>query len=235
MHQPLTLSQIAELRRIDTPTVCNLLEMVAPQRRGQGYTTRHLHCAVPSLPPIVGYAKTAVIRARQPGPLTAAENLELRLRYYDYVVDGPGPRISIVQDLDDQPGYGSFWGEVNSNVHKALGCVGGVTNGSIRDLSLLAERFQLLAGSIGPSHAFVHLVAFDCEVDVHGMVVRSGDLVHADRHGAVVIPHECAVKLAAALELLVRQEAIIIGAARDADFTLDKLKAAIRKSASMTY
>ena len=236
MPNPLTLLQIAELQRIDTPTVCNLLEIAAPHRRGHGYTTRHLHCAFPDLPPIVGYAKTATIRAREPGPLSGADNLAMRFGYYDYVVDGPAPRISVIQDLDDhQPGYGSFWGEVNSNVHKALGCAGAITNGSIRDLPMLAESFQLLAGSVGPSHAYVHLVSFDCEVNVHGMAVRSGDLVHADRHGAVVIPHEAADKLAGALDLLTRQEAVIIEAAKHPDFTLEKLKDAIRKSVSITY
>ncbi|HKF61463.1 MAG TPA: RraA family protein [Dongiaceae bacterium] len=232
----LTPAQIAELGRIDTPTICNLLEMVAPQRRGHGYTTRHLQCAFPDLPPMVGYAKTATIRAKEPGPLSGPDNLALRFGYYDYVVDGPAPRVSVIQDLDDHhPGYGSFWGEVNSNVHKALGCIGGITNGSIRDLPMLAEGFQLLAGSVGPSHAFVHLVSFDCEVNIHGMVVRSGDLVHADRHGAVVIPQDVADKLASALDLLMRQEAVIIEAARNPGFTVEKLKDAIRKSVSITY
>ena len=110
MPNPLTLLQIAELQRIDTPTVCNLLEIAAPHRRGHGYTTRHLHCAFPDLPPIVGYAKTATIRAREPGPLSGADNLAMRFGYYDYVVDGPAPRISVIQDLDDhQPGYGSIY------------------------------------------------------------------------------------------------------------------------------
>jgi regulator of RNase E activity RraA len=189
MPKPLTLSQIAELQRIDTPTVCNLLEVAAPHRRGHGYTTRHLHCAFPDLPPIVGYAKTATIRAREPGPLSGADNLTMRFGYYDYVVDGPAPRISVIQDLDDhQPGYGSFWGEVNSNVHKALGCAGVVTDGSVRDIDAWAPGFFVLAGSVMPSHAHVDVVEIGGTVSVAGMVVAANDLVHADRHGAVVIP-----------------------------------------------
>jgi regulator of RNase E activity RraA len=190
MTEPLNAAEIAALREIDTPTICNLLEMVAPERRGTGYTVRQLNCVFPELPPMVGYARTATIRAKEPGPLNAEDYLKLRFDYLDYVASGPAPRISVIQDLDDgQPGYGSFWGEVNSNVHKALGCLGTVTNGSVRDLDLIAEDFQLLAGVIAPSHAFVHLVDFGGEVNVHGMIVRSGDLVHADRHGAVIIPH----------------------------------------------
>ena len=138
----------------------------------------------------------------------------MRFGYYDYVVDGPAPRISVIQDLDDhQPGYGSFWGEVNSNVHKALGCAGGITNGSIRDLPMLAEEFQLLAGSVGPLPCLCASGELRLRGECHGMAVRSGDLVHADRHGAVVMPHEAADKLAGALDLLTRQEAVIIEAA----------------------
>lgn len=234
MTKPLDGRQIEALRRIDTPTICNLLEMVAPERRGTGYTTRTLQCVFPSLPPMVGYAKTATIRAKEPGPLAGDDYMALRFEYFDYVGAGPMPRISVIQDLDDsQPGYGSFWGEVNSNVHKALGCEGVVTNGSVRDLDMIAPGFQLLAGVIAPSHAFVHLVHFDCEVNVHGMVVRSGDLVHADRHGAVVIPHEVADQVAGAFDLMSRREAVVIEAARAADFSLDKLKAAFKKSAAI--
>jgi len=234
MTKPLNASQIEALRKIDTPTICNLLEMVAPARRGTGFTTKFLHCAFPNLPPIVGYARTATIRAKEPGPLAADDYMQLRFKYFDYVASGPTPRISVIQDLDDfQPGYGSFWGEVNSNVHKALGCEGVVTNGSVRDLDMIAPGFQMLAGVIGPSHAFVHLVHFDCEVNVHGMVVRSGDLIHADKHGAVVIPHDVADKVAGAFDLMSRREAVVIEASRDPEFTVEKLKAAFKKSAAI--
>jgi regulator of RNase E activity RraA len=234
MPKYLSADQVEALRKIDTPTICNLLEMVAPDRRGVGYTTKYLHCVFPNLPPMVGYARTATIRAKEPGSLTGDDYMQLRFKYFDYVASGPTPRISVIQDLDDfQAGYGSFWGEVNSNVHKALGCEGVVTNGSVRDLDMIAPGFQLLAGVIAPSHAFVHLVHFDCEVNVHGMVVRSGDLIHADKHGAVVIPHNVADKVADALGLMSRREAIIIEVARSAGFSLEKLKAAFKKSAAI--
>ena len=233
MTEPLNNEEIETLRRIDTPTICNLIEMVAPERRGLGFTTRHLHCIFPDLPPMVGYARTVTVRAKEPGPLDAEANLEKRFDYVDYVAQGPGPRISVVQDLDDQPGCGAFWGEVNTAVHKALGCQGTVTNGSVRDLDMIAPGFQLLAGAIGPSHAFGHIVDFDVQVNVHGMVVASGDLVHADRHGAVVIPHDIARDVAPALDLMQRREAVVIETAREAGFTTDKLKDAYRRSAAI--
>jgi regulator of RNase E activity RraA len=177
------------LRSIDTPTVCNLVEAVAPERRGFGYTVKHLHCPFPDLAPIVGFARTVTFEAKDAVPLGEAGYMQKRLDYLDYVAGPPQPGIMVMEDLDgEHAGYGAFWGEVQSNVHKALGALGVVTNGSIRDIPMIAPGFQMLAGSIVPSHAYVHVVDFGIEVNVHGMAVRSGDLIHADRHGAIVVP-----------------------------------------------
>jgi len=177
-------SDLEFLRSIDTPTVCNLIEITAPQRRGYGYTVRHLHCPFPELPPIVGFAKTVTFKAKDAVPLAEAGYMQKRLDYLDYVAAAPQPAIMVMEDLDgEHAGYGAFWGEVQSNVHKALGCLGVVTSGSIRDIPMIAPGFQMLAGSVVPSHAYVHVVDFGIEVTVHGMATASGDLIHADRHG----------------------------------------------------
>ena len=168
--------------------MCNLIEIVAPERRGAGYTVQHLHCPFPDLPPMVGFAKTVTSQAKDAVPLGQAGYMQKRLDYLDYVACAPQPGIAVIQDLDDIVGYGAFWGEVQSNVHKALGCLGTITNGSIRDIPMIAPGFQMLAGSIAPSHAYVHVVDFGVDVNIHGMAVKSGDLIHADRHGAVVVP-----------------------------------------------
>jgi hypothetical protein len=105
-------SQLEFLRSIDTPTVCNLLEIVAPERRGFGYTVRHLHCIFPDLPPMVGFAKTATMRAQDRVPLSEASYMAKRLDYLDYVAAAPQPSIAVIQDLDDIVGFGAFWGEV---------------------------------------------------------------------------------------------------------------------------
>jgi regulator of RNase E activity RraA len=222
----LTRDLLARLGQADTPTVCNALELVVPERRAKGFTTRPFVVAFPTLAPIVGVARTATIRAREPSWRAPAEAKALRLDYYRYVAAEALPTVAVIQDLDDPPGFGAFWGEVNSAVHKGLGCLGCITNGSIRDLDLLAPGFQLLAGSVGPSHAWVHIEAFGCDVEVHGMTVRHGDLVHADRHGAVVIPVEAAPRLPEAIELCGRREAPILAAARAPGFTVEKLAAA---------
>src|SRR6266849_5256509 len=210
-----TRQELEFLRSIDTPTACNLIEIVAPERRGSGYTVKHLHCPFPDLPPIVGFARTVTFKAKDAVPLGQAGYMQKRLDYLDYVAAAPQPCIMIMEDLDgEHVGYGAFWGEVQSNVHKALGCLGVVTNGSIRDIPMIAPGFQMLAGSIVPSHAYVHVVDYGIEVNVVGMAVKSGDLIHADRHGAIVVPADKIDAMKTALEGLSAREAKIISPAR---------------------
>ena len=218
--------QFSFLRSIDTPTVCNLIEIVAPERRGAGYTVAHLHCPFPDLPPMVGFAKTVTIRSRD--AVSGPSYMAKRLEYLDYVAAAPRPSVVVIEDKDEPAGYGAFWGEVQSNVHKALGCLGTVTNGSIRDIPAIAEGFQMLAGSIGPSHAYVHVVEFGIAVAIHGCAVASGDLIHADRHGAVIVPADQIDAMATALDGLNKQEARIIAAARKPGVTVEDIKAALR-------
>jgi regulator of RNase E activity RraA len=218
------------LRGFDTPTICNALEIVAPERRLTGFTVRPLVCPFPDLPPMVGYAKTATIRATHANELVGAKARDQRVAYYEYMASAPAPSICVIQDLDGGDiGFGAFWGEVQSTVHKALGLQGVVTDGCIRDIPQWAPGFQVLAGSIAPSHAHVHLAGFGQEVRVSGMLVRSGDLIHADRHGAVIIPEAAAAKIPAACDLLTRKEAAILDEARKPGFTIAKLKAALQK------
>ena len=221
------------LRAWDTPTICNALELVVPHRRATGFTVEHLHCLDPALKPIVGYARTGTIRAVEPSPLPADAVKAKRAAYYEYVASSPGPTVVVLQDLDPKPGFGAFWGEVNTAVHKGLGALGCVTNGSMRDIDDCAAGFQLLAGKIGPSHAHVHVVDFGGQVNVAGMTVSEGDIVHADRHGAVIIPCEAVAKIPAAVDLLTRREAVILDVARGEGFDIDVLKRAMADSAEI--
>jgi regulator of RNase E activity RraA len=218
-------SQFAFLRSIDTPTVCNLIEIVAAERRGSGFTVAHLHCPFPDLAPMVGFAKTVTIRARD--AVSGPSYMQKRMDYLDYVGVAPQPSVVLIQDLDEPAGYGAFWGEVQTNVHKALGCLGTVTNGSVRDIPAVALDFQMLAGSVGPSHAYVHVVDFGIPVTIHGMAAKSGDLIHADRHGAVVVPVDKIDAMQGALDGLMKQEARIIAAAKSGQ-GVEAIKAAFR-------
>ena len=217
---------IQELQTMDTPTVCNALEVLIPKRRGYGYTTSNLICTRPHLPPMVGLARTATIRAAHPSDLSGADARALSDAYYAYIDQGAKPTIVVMQDLDGAGGYGSFWGEVNSNVHKGFGSVGLVTDGCVRDLPDIAEGFQMLAASVLPSHAYIHVVDYSRPVDVAGMRVGDGDLIHADQHGAVVIPHNVATEVKAAAEQIAHREQVLINAAQQPGFNIEKFRQA---------
>lgn len=220
----LTDAQLDALRRLDTPTVCNALEVVSPQRRGHGYTVSPFFCPRPELGSMVGYARTATMRSMQPSELSAAEATEVRLNYYEHIGSGSEPTITVIEDLDAVPGYGAWWGEVNTSIHKGLGSLGVITNGSIRDLDDAAEGFHMLAGMAGPSHAWVRIEEFALTVTVHGMTVNPGDLIHADQHGAVVIPHDVATQIPQAAADIATAEQVLISASGEPDFSAAKLR-----------
>ena len=232
----LTPELITELQSIDTPTVCNALELLIPERRGYGYTTAPLVCTRPELPPLVGIARTAVIRAAHPSHLRGKAAAELSDSYYAYIDEGPKPSIVVIQDLDgDQRGYGSYWGEVNASIHQGFGALGVITDGSVRDLPDIPAGFQMMADRVGPSHAFVHVVTYAQPVTVAGMRVASGELIHADQHGAVVIPWQVADQVLAAAQKIAAQEAVIISAAREPGFNIDRLRAARGDAADVKH
>ena len=218
------------LAGFDTPTICNALEVARGQRTTTGFTRRPLVCAFPDLKPIVGFARTAKIRAASPNTRTGVEAKVHRLGYYTYICSEPKPTIAVIQDLDDEPATGAFWGEVNTAIHKGLGVLGCITDGSIRDLDMIAPDFQLLAGAVSPSHAHVHVVDFGEPVQVAGMDVQHGDIIHADRHGATIIPMELLAKLPDAIDVCIRQERPILEAARASDFDIEKLRRAMAEA-----
>ena len=232
-NEPLTEAELHALGRFDTPTICNALELVVPERRALGFTTETLICPFPELPPMVGYARTAMVRSALPPGLSAAEQRKARLEYYRYVASGSGPKVVVIQDVDSRIGFGCFWGEVQTAIHKGLGCKGLVTDGGVRDLDAVAPEFQVLCGKVTPSHAWVHAIAFGGTVDVFGMVVRSDDLIHADRHGAVVIPPEVAREVPKAAELCARREEPILKVARSPEFSLEALERAMAEAAEI--
>lgn len=223
---PFTPEDLEILKKWDTPTICNGLELVVPERRAVGFTVEPMLAADRKLPPIVGLARTGLVRAREEprGPIPARED------WYDYVAATGFPTIAVIQDIDDRPGYGAFWGEVQTTVHKALGVLGCVTNGSFRDLDMLAPGFQIVGGRIGPSHAHIHMVQMNCDANIFGMLVRHDDVVHADFHGAVVIPADAVKKLPAAIDLVSRREKVILDLATSPGFTSQKMREALRKS-----
>lgn len=213
------------LRRVDTPTVCNAIEVVQ-RRRGFNAFTRGTMLCSDTGSSVVGYAATAQIAALAP-PSEPPEVIRARrMAYYKAMHDAPPPSIAVIEDLDFPDCIGAYWGEVNTTIHKGFGMSGALTNGVMRDLGDLPQGFPVIAGSIGPSHGFVHVRSIGQPVTVFGLRVAQGDLVHADRHGAVVIPPEVIPALAQGIGTLLDTEKLILEPARKPDFDFAAFEAA---------
>ncbi|MEX0318098.1 MAG: RraA family protein [Ruegeria sp.] len=214
------------LKSVDTPTVCNAIEVAQGGRGFDRFTRGTMLCSDPDAGAIVGYARTAKIAALEP-PSEAAEIIKARrMDYYRHMAEGPRPGLAVIEDLDGEGAVGAFWGEINTTVHKGFGLSGALTNGVMRDLGDLPEGFPVIAGSIGPSHAFVHVREIGTPVTVFGMEIADGDLIHADRHGAVVIPQDDIPKLADAIHKLLATEKLVLEPARAEGFDFDTFKEA---------
>jgi 4-hydroxy-4-methyl-2-oxoglutarate aldolase len=220
MPKTLTPEQLEALRRFDAPTVANAIETFNVRPRNTGFMSPAVRCMFPDLGVMVGYACTAIIAADYQPP---AQPKVSRPDWWRAILATPAPRVVVMQDSDGQP-VGSFWGEVQGNIHKALGCLGVVTNGGVRDLDeARAMGFHFFASAILVSHAYVHLVDINVPVSVGGMVVQPGDLIHADKHGAQVIPLDIAPQIPEAVAKLVASERRIIDVCQSPDFSLEKL------------
>ncbi|HBT70270.1 MAG TPA: acyl transferase [Agrobacterium sp.] len=217
---------LALLRKVDTPTVCNAIEVAQGKRGFNAFTRGTVISSAPTATPTVGYARTAKIAAAVPSNEDPAIIKARRRDYYRHMAGGATPSIAVVEDLDFPHCVGAFWGEINATVHRGLGLSGVLTNGVMRDLGDVPDDFPMIAGSIGPSHAFVRVEAIGTPVTVFGMTVAPGDLVHADRHGAVVIPPDVIPVLAASIAKLQATERLILEPARREDFDLAKFEEA---------
>ena len=206
------------LRRVDTPTVCNAIEVVQGKRGFAAFTRGTMLCSAPNEPPIVGYAVTAQIAALSPPQEPVDVIRTRRMAYYKAMHDAAKPAVAVIEDVDYPNCIGAYWGEVNTTIHKAFGLSGALTNGVMRDLGDLPTGFPVIAGSVGPSHGFVHVRSVGQPVRIFGLTVAQGDLVHADRHGAVIVPSQVIDALGAAILKLQATEKIILAPARQPGF-----------------
>jgi 4-hydroxy-4-methyl-2-oxoglutarate aldolase len=230
---PLSNSQIDALRKITSPSVANAIETFKVRPREEGNVSSQIRALFPELPPMVGYAVPALIRSER-GPIEG--HRASVFGWWDYVLSIPAPRVIVVHDLDDPRGQGAQWGEVQANIHKALGCVGVVTDGSVRDLEeVRGLGFQFCAAHVSVSHANVHMVDFGIPVKVGGQWVKPGDLIHGDQHGVVTIPHEIAGQIPEAIAKVEADERRIISVCQSSDFTAEKLKAIYKEIRPGTY
>lgn len=217
----MTPSLLKLLQSVDTPTVCNAIEVAQGKRGFDAFTRGTMLCSAPDEPAIVGYARTAKIAAVK-APTEAPEVIKARrMAYYKHMADAPMPAVAVVEDTDFPDCIGAYWGEINTTVHKGFGLSGTLTNGVMRDLGDVPTGYPVIAGSIGPSHGFVHVQEIGTQVEVFGMTVTEGDLIHADRHGALVIPKDVIETLEASIEKLLSTETLILEPARSVEFDFE--------------
>ncbi len=217
------------LKNVDTPTVCNAIEVAQGSRGFNKFTKGTMQSSNPNFGSFVGYARTAKISGVSK-PIEPPETIrERRMKYFHHMASGKEPKIAVVEDVDFPNCVSAWWGEVHTTVHKGLEIAGAVTNGVMRDLNDLEPTFPVIAGSIGPSHAFVRVTEIATNVNIFGLEIADGDLVHADRHGALIIPPEVISNLAASIEKLLSTEQLILGPAREPDFNIEKLEIAWAK------
>jgi regulator of RNase E activity RraA len=219
MPNLLTPDELEALRRWPTPAISNAIELFNIKPRNEGSMLSEIKCAFPEMKPMIGYAATAVITAessegrRVPAP-----------EWWEVIRKTPEPRVAVMHDID-RPVIGSFWGEVNANIHKALKCVGTVTDGSVRDLDEVNELgFHFFSSCITVSHAYVHLIDVGVPIKVGGLMVKPGDLIMGDKHGVIAIPLEIARDIPKAAQMMEDWERRVINFCKSKEFNVEGLK-----------
>jgi len=210
--------ELKALCRWSTCAISNAIELFNIRPRNEGFMLPEIKSIFPELGPMIGYAVTAVISTKSPG----THHIELP-KLWNEILKVPEPRVIVIHDMD-HPVVGSFWGEVRANIHKALGCVGTVTDGAVRDLDEVREiGFHFFSSCVSVSHAYNHLVEIGIPVEVGGLVIKPGDLIMGDKHGVISIPLEITRDIPKAAQLIEDRERAIINFCKSKDFNLDGL------------
>jgi regulator of RNase E activity RraA len=211
--------ELESLRRWSTCAVSNGIELFNIRPRNEGFMLPEIKCIFPELGAMIGYVVTAVISADSPEGRRIPPS-----DWWEMILKIPEPRVIVIHDID-HPVVGSFWGEVNANIHRALGCVGTVTDGSARDLDEVREmRFHFFSSCVTLSHAYVHLVEMGIPVKVGGLVVKPGDLILGDKHGVISIPLEIARDVPKAAQFVEDWERLVINYCKSKEFNIEGLK-----------
>ena len=228
MHTPLSPDQIKQLQSFGTCVISDAIETFGVRLRNEGFATAGFRCLFKSFPPLVGYAATCKIRSAHP-PIVGSRYVE-RTDWWKHITSVPSPRVVVMQDTDQVPGTGAFLGVAHVNVLKALGCVGAITNGAARELhGIEASGFQVFAGRLAISRAYVHIVESGGQVEVGGLRIQPGDLLHGDRHGIINVPHELAAELPAVASRIVEKKQQVIDLSKKPGASFEELGQALRE------
>jgi 4-hydroxy-4-methyl-2-oxoglutarate aldolase len=224
----LPLDLLNQLRGLSTCVVASAIETFNVRMRNTGFADSSIHCLFPDMPRMVGYAATARIRSAEP-PMEG-HSYYYRADWWNHIQTIPEPRIVVIQDVDKHPGLGAFVGEVHANILLALGCQGLVTNGAVRDLpAVQAAGFQLFAGDVSVSHAYAHIFDFGGEVEVGGLNIQPGDLIHGDVHGVQTIPFDIASRVPSVAHNILLKRKRLIEQCHSDDFRVEKLQKILKE------
>ena len=226
----LPVEALEQLRRFDSCTLSNAIERLSPRPRNEGFVNGSVVCRFPHFPPALGYAVTGRIRTYDQ-PINARCYYE-HLGWWRYLETIPRPRVVVLQDLDDRPGFGAIFGEVHARICRVLSCVGYITNGAVRDLDRVeALGYHLFAGSVAVSHAYAHIVDFGGPVEIGGLRIAPGDLLFGDRHGVLSIPQNTVLRLPAVAEELIAEERELFKLCESNKFSIEALARQIQEMA----
>ena len=227
MQNPLTAEQIEQLKTFETCLIADAIESFGVRLRNEGFATVGFRCLFKRFPPMVGYAATCKVRSADP-PIVGSRYDE-RTDWWKHIGSIPAPRVVVMQDVDDPPGTGAFFGKVHVNILMALGCVGAITNGAARELfGIEASGFQVFAGRLALSRAYIHVVEYGGPVEVGGLTIRPGDLIHGDRHGVLTVPPELALKLPAVASAIREKKQQIIDMSRKPGITHEQFSRGLK-------
>lgn len=231
MQRTLSAGDLAKLSSLDTCSASNAIERLRVRLRNEGFVAGAVACRFPEFSPMVGYAVTARVRTSSP-PMAGQRCYYDRMDWWTYVTTIPGPRIIVLQDVDPQPGFGAFVGEVHAAICRALNCAGCVTNGAVRDLpAVRAMGLPLFSGSVAVSHSYAHIVEFGKAVEIGGLTIQPGDLLHGDLHGVHKIPLEIAPEVPGEAARMSVEEGELIDFCRSPRFSLDGLSRRLERAA----
>jgi len=220
---------IETLRKYDSPTICNVIELFDLRPRTAGYVDSTVKALFPEMPAVVGFASTATLHASKPAENGHQTSFKSQI---EALLELPAPRIVVCQDLDSPPAAATF-GEVMCSVYQRFGCAGVITTGCGRDIDAVRKLgFAAFACSICVSHGYSHFEDLHKPVQVGGLTIRPGDLIHADANGIVVIPTEIAKEVAQACPAYLESEQIILHYLKSAKVNIEGLQGAFDQHAS---
>jgi 4-hydroxy-4-methyl-2-oxoglutarate aldolase len=227
LQSPLTTEQIQQLKTFETCLIADAIESFGVRLRNEGFSTAGFRCLFKSFPPMVGYAATCKVRSADP-PIVGSR-YEERTDWWRHIGGIPAPRVVVMQDIDAPPGTGAFLGNVHAHILMALGCVGAITNGAARELpGIEASGFQVFAGRIAISRAYIHVIEYGGPVEVGNLTVQPGDLIHGDRHGIITVPQHLVPGLPAAARAIREKKQQLIDLSKKPGTTREQFSRGLR-------